>query len=473
MEYAKQERNAFLEKRDYQLEFTSELCCECGTLIEPNSANMCVFCIRKLTDISEGIKKNLSIYYCKFCQRFLNPPDTWVKYELESRELLTMCLKRLNNFNEIRLVDAKFIWTEPHSYSLVIQITIQKEVVGVILEETMNIDVKIFKQMCTDCHKIEANDFYRAIVQTKSKPSYASKCTKTGHKKTLFYLEQVILKQKAADDCCKIKVEKDGIDFFFKTPQQAHKFIDLVACFVPCTHKESQELISHDPKNNIFNYKYTTLVTIPPICKDDVVCLNKRYAKSLGLANTILVCFRVTTLMHLIDPLTHQVTAKDYFNNPFETICTSSRLSKYMIIDVDLQNHNHGVCPDTKEPFSIADVTLIQSNMESDGIFIVKSHLGNALKPGNYERRNYRRWKLRRIKQANKTASTSLAEEIRSDKIREYEEFLNDVEEDAETRKNVEIYISEEDRMSHESMLIRGEQMIGLNELMNDLDIKR
>lgn len=33
------------------------LCCQCGTLIEPNAMNMCVACVRSHIDITEGIPK--------------------------------------------------------------------------------------------------------------------------------------------------------------------------------------------------------------------------------------------------------------------------------------------------------------------------------------------------------------------------------------------------------------------------------
>ena len=37
------------------------LCCECGTLIPPNPANMCIACIRTRVDISENIPKQVKI----------------------------------------------------------------------------------------------------------------------------------------------------------------------------------------------------------------------------------------------------------------------------------------------------------------------------------------------------------------------------------------------------------------------------
>ena len=45
------------------------MCCQCGNPIEPNPANMCVGCLRTQVDISEGIPKQVIIYFCKGCER--------------------------------------------------------------------------------------------------------------------------------------------------------------------------------------------------------------------------------------------------------------------------------------------------------------------------------------------------------------------------------------------------------------------
>ena len=36
------------------------LCCECGTPIDPNPANLCVACLRTQVDITEGIPKQVN-----------------------------------------------------------------------------------------------------------------------------------------------------------------------------------------------------------------------------------------------------------------------------------------------------------------------------------------------------------------------------------------------------------------------------
>lgn len=119
----------------------SRLCCTCGVPIPPNPANMCVACLRTQVDISEGIPKQVTVHFCKQCERFvptkelvyyfalwylsktigfmlkislfldifrfnhlflplyryLQPPATWVQCALESRELLSLCLKKIKS----------------------------------------------------------------------------------------------------------------------------------------------------------------------------------------------------------------------------------------------------------------------------------------------------------------------------------------------------------------------------------------
>jgi NMD3 family len=69
-----------------------------------------------------------SVSFCRNCERFLSPPQTWTAARLESQELLSICLRKLKGLNKVRLTEAHFIWTEPHSKRLRVSLTIQKEV---------------------------------------------------------------------------------------------------------------------------------------------------------------------------------------------------------------------------------------------------------------------------------------------------------------------------------------------------------
>ena len=73
----------------------SVLCCQCGISIMPSPASMCVNCIRNEVDITEGIPKQITVNWCKNCERWLQPPTQWVPCQIESKELLALLIKKL------------------------------------------------------------------------------------------------------------------------------------------------------------------------------------------------------------------------------------------------------------------------------------------------------------------------------------------------------------------------------------------
>ena len=97
-------------------------------------------CITNQSDITMGITKQGVLNFCRNCRRFLpikinlfilefrycKPP--WMFCDRESKEMLSLCLKKIKGLNKVKLIDATFIWTEPHSRRIKLKITIQKEV---------------------------------------------------------------------------------------------------------------------------------------------------------------------------------------------------------------------------------------------------------------------------------------------------------------------------------------------------------
>jgi nonsense-mediated mRNA decay protein 3 len=107
----------------------------CGASIEPNLANMCAPCLSNEVDISEGISKEGVLVQCRGCLRFQRHTSgksntgVFTEAPLESLELMSLCLKKIHGLNkDVKLVDASFIWTEPHSKRVKLKLTIQKEV---------------------------------------------------------------------------------------------------------------------------------------------------------------------------------------------------------------------------------------------------------------------------------------------------------------------------------------------------------
>lgn len=168
---------------------------------------MCVGCLRAHVDITEGIPKQVVLYFCRGCERYLVPPAEWVHCTLESRELLTLCLKKLKGLNRVKLIDAGFVWTEPHSKRIKVKLTVHAEVAGgAVLQQVFIVEYTVNNHMCDECHRSEAQDFWRALVQVRQKSE---------NKKTFYYLEQLILKHKAHENTLGIKPINGSFSFKF------------------------------------------------------------------------------------------------------------------------------------------------------------------------------------------------------------------------------------------------------------------
>lgn len=479
------------------------LCCQCGTPIEPNAANMCVACVRTQVDISEGIPKQGTLYFCRGCERYLQPPEQWVLCSLESRELLGLCLKKLKGLNRVRLVDAGFVWTEPHSKRIKVKLTIQKEVLGgAILQQVFIVEFTVNSQMCDDCHRTEAKDFWRALVQIRQKAT---------HKKTFFYLEQLILKHRAHINALNVTAKHDGLNFYYTAKDHARKLVDFLTAVVPCRYQTSQQLISHDVHSNIFNYKHTFSVEIAPVCKDEVVCLPLKLARSLGSIGQICICLRVTNCIHLINPSNGQVAeinGSTYWREPFASICGPKQLLEYVVMNVEYISEKdrprfsgQGTLSDKH---ALADVWLVKSSELglTEDHHHCRTHLGHIIKPGdsvlgfdvsnsnvndkNFEkikpeslpnvvlvkkmysdkatRQRRRKWMLKHLSSETEDAAFAMD--------KDYTDFLEDLEEDPAYRKNVDIY-KDKDKILVDTDETDDEDVprITLQEMLDDLHL--
>jgi nonsense-mediated mRNA decay protein 3 len=248
------------------------LCYNCSRPIDGTTAlqSLCEDCLKLTVDISEGVQREAQLHICRDCDRWLSPPSQWVVAQPESRELLALCLKKLRGLNKVRIVDASFIWTEPHSRRVKVKITIQQEYQGTILQQTFEVEYVVAYQQCPDCAKSYTHNTWRAVVQVRQK---------VPHKRTFLYLEQLILRHSAHKDTINIKEVHDGIDFFFSQRNHAEKFVDFLKSVVPVKIIKSQELISMDIHTSTKSYKFSYSAELVPICKVRRIMLIYCYEK--------------------------------------------------------------------------------------------------------------------------------------------------------------------------------------------------
>ncbi|KAJ2933927.1 hypothetical protein H1R20_g3173, partial [Candolleomyces eurysporus] len=421
-------------------------------------------------------------------------------------ELLAICLKKLKGLAKVRLTDARFIWTEPHSKRLKVALTIQKEVLtNTILEQTFEIEYLVQHGQCPDCARLAAKNTWKALVQVRQK---------VPHKRTFLFLEQLIIKHNAQKDTISIKEVRDGLDFFYSSRAHALKMQEFLAGVVPTKSKSSEQLISSDTHSNTANFKYTYSVEIVPICKDDLVCIPLKQARQFSNISPLTVCTRVGNSLQLMDPATLQtceIPPTVYWRSPFEALASVTDLVEFTILDIEPDRSR------TRGKYLMADAQvavsgafksskagdLDDSMMDYEGvgatsmIYHTRTHLGAILQPGDsamgyhltsanfnsdafadvpthfipdvilvkkaYPNRRKkskaRNWKLRSMaKEAGEEGETSSARGAigrmggrDAKKVEEdYELFLRDLEEDPEMRAAVNLYKAADVKMGDE-----------------------
>ncbi|CAK94395.1 unnamed protein product (macronuclear) [Paramecium tetraurelia] len=437
---------------------TTILCSICDLAFTPSEQKtlICTNCIINQTDITVGITKEGIVNYCRFCHRYLRPP--WTLCERESKELLSICLKRLRGLNKVKIIDAAFVYTEPSSKRIKVKLTIQKEVLNnTNMQQTFICEFVEHYQQCEDCKKEFTPHTWGAAVQVRQR---------VDHKKTFFYLEQLLLKYNANDKVLKIEQVDDGLDFFYKSRSHANRLVEYLSTILPIRVKQSKQLVSHDASSNLFNYKYVYAVDLPKVCKDDLVILPQKLCKELGGVGRVQLCYKLTTIIY---PLKLFLCMK----MKLKSITLKTHQHEFTVVDVE-RIHTRNLNE------SYISITIIRESNNYVPV-TVKSHLGDILKTGqvaigydltqltiesledisnypecilvkrqiNKEARKLRIFKLKRLEAQNVMEEEGgerkrNQQKKQNDQEEQFEEFLDDVEKDKEMRKNINLYRDED-----------------------------
>ena len=350
---------------------------------------MCAQCLSAKVDITEGIATQLTVHRCRGCERWLKPG--WIDAQLESTELMALCIKKIRGLQKVKLVDAQWIWTEPHSMRLKVKLTIQKEVIGhTILQQSFVAEFVIRNRQCEECAKQYTDGTWKAVVQVRQR---------VNHKRTFYYLEQLLLKHNAHARALSIQSFRDGMDFYFTERNEAVRFIDFLRGLVPIQVKNTKKLISSDNHSNLFNFKFTHLVNLVPFCKDDIVILPQRVARQLGDISPFVLIERVTSQVHVVDPLTcdranfditcfTKVGDSDKSGGWSAALFSSPRLIQYIVLGVEatLPPKRAGAASNvflSKTRLAFVEVARATDLGVNDIRFRTTTHLGHLLRAGD------------------------------------------------------------------------------------------
>lgn len=291
-------------------------------------------------------------------------------------------------------------------------------------------------------------------------------------------------------------------------------------------------MIGTDDKSNISNYKYTYLVEMCTLCKDDLVYLPSKLARTLGNISRTVLVKNVSNLIHLIDPLSAQtasMSADQFWRYPIRPVITAARarLTRYIVLGkdavvTDFNGSKKSATRKNKNRLAIVTLAKEEDLGTNDRQFMERSHLGYLAKAGdiclayNLAETQFVDDEAEEVRTAGKlpdvivvrklygAAATGdlnapkmrifqlqrldveVSEDLKASKAKknaelddmDEEDFLREVEADAEMRRNMNLYKSEVGKKKAEGELVDDEeedeededdQKVKLDELLDGL----
>ncbi|OIR58299.1 MAG: 60S ribosomal export protein NMD3 [Amphiamblys sp. WSBS2006] len=437
-----------MQRYNPQRTVTSILCCKCGVLIEPNPGNVCGECFTEELGHSGEIPAMLVLHHCRNCERYHIPPKKWVYCEPESLDLLKLCMQRIK-VKDAKITDGSFIWTESHSRRLQVRVLVDRDTETATVRQEATVEYVLQNLQCKDCERLMAEKTWCAIVQIRQRAE---------GRRTLLYLEQLILTQNAHRGATDFKMRRNGMDFYFSDKNAANRFVAFIECTLPVKKGRTEKLVSEDTHTGERFSKASYVLDIPPISKEDLICLPKSIAHQLGTSR-FLLCLRVRKNIHLVDcetPRKVEVPGLQYWKTPFVALLSKSRLCSFVVRDIEdeweaavtktvyvVPEENvdsQEIATRTSIPLCVGDCVLGYSlthlNTQNDAleemredrvpdvVLVKKKPLG--------KKQDRRLWRLKRLQNGDEAG------------CQDTEMFMEEIEEDKELRSSVGIVPNEE-----------------------------
>jgi len=350
-----------------------------------------------LSDILQrgpGGAPHATIHQCRQCRRFARTPAVYEHAVPESPELLGICLKHIPALqqDDIKLMDASWIWTEPHSMRLKLRLTVRTELQNVPVEQRVMVEQHVQFKMCKECQREYTNRTWQALVQVRQD------CV---HKKGLATLEMALARNpNVRKHVLKIDTAKNGFDFYFLSNVHAQLFTQFLTRIAAVkVAKTTSKLVSTDAKNNTANIKTTTLVQMIPCSRDDLILVHKSVHKN-RLAGRLGLVHNLATNMHMLDASPSKsiaesmvaVSPEAYYKDEkgYEILQTSNRMTRFVVLNMDMLDRTDSAAlyegpASGVEKYALAEATVAREADfgTNDDMFTCNTHLGHLIQAGD------------------------------------------------------------------------------------------
>ena len=124
---------------------------------------------------------------------------------------------------------------------------------------------------------------------------------------------------------------------------------------------------------------------LAPICKDDLVILAPKLQKALGGIGPLILVYKVTTSVHIVDVhtmRTHEIDTTNYWKYMFKALCSRECLTKFIVLDVQDVDFDFDTSrAAARQKFRMVRLEVARESEfgVNDRTFIVNTHLGEFI----------------------------------------------------------------------------------------------
>ena len=277
-----------------------------------------------------------------------------------------------------------------------VAVTVKADIDDVSIQQRIKVEFIVRWRECPDCTRESRQRTWQAIVQLRQR--------RDDSRRGLLVLELAIARNgDVRRDILSVQTKRNGFDFYFPSLDKARHFVNYLQGVAPMRTKTTQSLVSADSKNNTANIKHTLNCDMVPLCRDDLIVVERKARGVGGLSGRLCLVLRVSSVVHLVDasPARDAEVSTRFADlhsdaywrggeeKSYRLFLSPKRLARFVVLDVELcdggarSGHDGGGASAAK--FALADVEVVRESDfgVTDETFRCVTHLGHLLNVGD------------------------------------------------------------------------------------------
>jgi nonsense-mediated mRNA decay protein 3 len=317
-------------------------CPQCGETDEELIEGVCKSCFLKELILAE-VPDEIEITICAHCESRLFR-GKWHELEISDEEIILNTLRqhlKLNKNAENVEISVETLLARGTNIECIINI--KADVLGQIIQQDYNINVKIIRTVCPQCSKF-ASGYYEAVIQIRAdKRVPDEEEINTIDSLIMENIGKIVTKNKMAY-ISQRSILKEGVDYYVGSYKVAQKLVNTLKDHFGGIIKESPRLMGKDKSTGKDLYRVWISVRIPYFRVNDFI----KYENLLG--QIISIDGKKIRYKDLNSLNQMSIQWRDY--NKIVTIAKKESIQK-AIVTAKTPNIIQVLHPDTYEPVDI------------------------------------------------------------------------------------------------------------------------